>query len=640
MANMRISGLASGMDTEQMIKDLMKAESVRLDRMKQSQTQIQWQQEAYRELMMKIKDLHTKYFDLLSPSTNLSSSASFSKFSYNITSGTSASTAVSVTANADVSSRNLVINNITQLATKATMSGKASEMRGVAKTDFDFAAFRTGLAGKDFEMSLSIGSTTKTIKLNQTELGVIQAVYNAGNDDAENAFAAALNTKISQEFGDNYDNVASFSDGRFEFDQPGTVVRVYTFGSNVESMSALGFTNGQTNVDNYSKTINEIFGLTDAQIGTININGKNISLSQEDSFAQMMDKINKSGAGVQLSYESLSDKFTLRSTTEGSANSINIASGSGAEVLMSKLFGVTNFADDEFVSEAGKNATLQINGVDVVQSSNVFSHDGISYNIKELSATPINVGITVDTKAIVENIKNFVNEYNNLIDAVSNKFSEKKNYSYKPLTDEEREALSDDDIKKWEEKAKSGVLRSAPELDTFLSKLRNALIMPIEGVGISLSEIGIASSSYLDRGKLTIDETKLNEKLESNFDDIVKLFTQQSDIMYNNGTSAQRYKESGLGARIDDILKDYVRTTRDDNGNKGILVMKAGMVNDASVVQNELTKRLLDYDKRIASIETFLFNRENYYYSMFSSMESAMSKLQSQADSLVNMLGS
>lgn len=640
MANMRISGLASGMDTEQMIKDLMKAESVRLDRTKQSQTQIQWQQEAYRELMTKIKDLHTKYFDLLSPSTNLSSSASFSKFSYNITSGTSASTAVSVTANADASSREIVINNITQLATKASMSGNASQMRGIAKTDFDFADFRTGLAGKDFEMSLSIGSTTKTIKLDQVELDAIQAVYNAGNDDAENAFAAALNTKISQEFGVNYTSVASFVDGRFEFDQPGTVVRAYTFGTNEESMSSLGFTNGQTNVDYNNKSINELFGLTDGDIGTITINGKNITLSQEDSFAQTMDKINKADAGVQLSYDSLSDKFTLKSTTEGSANSIDIASGSGAEVLMSKLFGVTDFADPEFVSEVGKNAALQINGVDVVQSSNVFSHDGISYNIKELSATPINVGITVDTKAIVENIKNFVSEYNNLIDAVSNKFSEKKNYSYKPLTDEEREALSDDDIKKWEEKAKSGVLRSAPELDTFLSKLRNALIMPIEGVGISLSEIGIASSSYQDKGKLTIDETKLNEKLESNFDDIVKLFTQQSDIMYNNGTSAERYKESGLGARIDDILKDYVRTTRDDNGNKGILVMKAGMVNDASVVQNELTKRLLDYDKRIASIETFLFNRENYYHSMFSSMESAMSKLQSQADSLVNMLGS
>ena len=347
MANMRISGLASGMDTEQMIKDLMKAESVRLDRTKQSQTQIQWQQDAYRELMTKIKDLHTKYFDLLSPSTNLSSSASFSKFSYSVTSGTTASTAVSVTANADASSRDLVINNITQLATKATMSGNASQMRGVAKTDFDFADFRTGLAGKDFEISLSIGSTTKTIKLDQTELDAIQAVYNAGNDDAENAFTAAINTKISQEFGVNYTNVASFSEGRFEFDQPGTIVRVYTSGTNAESMTSLGFTNGQTNVDYNNKTINQLFGLTNAQIGSISINGKNISLSQEDSFTQMMDKINKADAGVQLSYDSLSDKFSLKSTAEGSANNINITSGSGAEVLMSKLFGVSDFTDPD-----------------------------------------------------------------------------------------------------------------------------------------------------------------------------------------------------------------------------------------------------------------------------------------------------
>lgn len=639
MANMRISGLASGMDTEQMIKDLMKAESVKLDRAKQSQTQIQWQQDAYRELMTKIKDLHSKYFDLLSPSSNLSSSSSFSKFSYSVTSGTVASTAVSITANADASSRDVVINNITQLATKATMSGNSAQMRGIAKTDFDFADFRTGLAGKDFEMIVSIGNNTKTIKLDQTELDAIQSVYNAGNDDAENAFSAALNTKIAQAFGSNYTSVASFEDGRFEFDQPGTVVRVYSYGTNTESMTALGFENGQTNVDYNNKSIKELFGLTDAEIGSITINGKNIILSEDDSFPEMMDKINKAEAGVKLSYDSLSDKFTLKSTNEGSANGINITPGSSAEVLISKLFGVADFADSEFVSEEGKNATLQINGVEVVQSSNIFGHDGITYNLKELSAAPINIGINIETKAIVENIKSFVTEYNKLIDVVSGKFSEKKYRDYKPLTDEERKALSDDDVKRWEEKAKSGTLRSAPELDTFLSRLRNALIMPINGVGISLSEIGISSSSYLDKGKLNIDENKLNEKLESNFDDIVKLFTQQSDVMYDNGTSPERYNESGIGSRIDDILKDYTRTTRDENGNKGILVMKAGIINDASVVQNELTKKILDYDKRILTLEKYLFTKENYYHRMFANMESAMSKLQSQANSLVNMMG-
>lgn len=638
MAVTRLTGITSGMDTDKMVKDLMKAESARLDKVKKNQTSVSWQQEAYRDVISKIRTLQSTYFDTLTPEKNISSSASFGKFSYNVTSGGVASTAVSVTANADASSKSVVINKITQLATKDTMSGVESEMRGVKTGEFDLATVKANLGASGMKMTVAIGSDSKVIELTQAELGAVAD---------KTQLAAALNTKISAAFGSDFDDIVSVKNlntpnpgnGQIEFDSSGSTVRVYTFIGNENTMTQLGLTNGQSNMDYTSKTLNQLFGVTDAQIGTISINGTSISLSQEDSYAQAMDKINKSGAEVLLKYDSLSDKFSLTSTAEGSANNIDITSGSGAETLFSKMFGVTDFTDLDYKHTSGKNATLQINGIDVVQSSNTFGFDGINYSLKETSAVEINVGITVEKKSIIDNIKGFVSEYNKLIDSISTKFSEKKYYDYEPLTDEERDALSEEEITRWEDKAKSGNLRGATELSTFLTKLRNALVEPIEGSNINLAAIGITSTSYMEKGKLSIDETILSEKLDTNFDDVVRLFSQQSDKAYGSGNGAERYRESGIGARMDDIMKDYTRTTRDTNGNKGILIMKAGVTNDASIVNNELTKKLLDYDQRISDLEDYLADREAYYYSTFAAMESAMTKLQSQADSLTGMIG-
>lgn len=631
MAVTRISGLSSGMDTDQMVRDLMKAESARLDKVKKNKTIVNWQQEAYRDIINKVRSLQSKYFDTLSPKSNISSSSSFGMFSYNVSSGGVASSAVEVTANADITSRAVEINSITQLATKDSLSGNISGMRGIVNSTFDYASFKTAMGAEDFQISVAIGNNSKVIELTQAELSSI-------TDGAQ--FEAALNNKIQNAFGADYGSLVSVTGGELKIDKAGSTVKVFQYGANTTSLSALGVTTGQSNMDYQSKSINELFGLTDGDLTDVQINGTVISFSQDDTYSTMMDKINKSSAGVTLKYDSLSDKFSLKSNAEGSANNISITSGSNGELLFSKIFDVTDFTDPSLVHEPGKNAQLSINGTSVVQDSNTFTYDGITYNLKTTTATAIDIAISVDKTSIIDNLKNFVSDYNQLIEDVNTKYSEKKNYAYEPLTDDEREALSDDEIEKWEEKAKSGIIKSSSELDAFLSKLRNAIVEPVEGVSINLSAIGITSASYTDKGKLYIDENKLSEKLENNYEDIVKLFSQQSDKAYLSGNATERYKESGLGARLDDILKDYTRTTRDASGNKGILINKAGVDNDSSVINNELTKKLLDYDARISDLEDYLIDKETYYYNMFSSMETAMSRLQSQADSLVNMLGS
>jgi len=118
------------------------------------------------------------------------------------------------------------------------------------------------------------------------------------------------------------------------------------------------------------------------------------------------------------------------------------------------------------------------------------------------------------------------------------------------------------------------------------------------------------------------------------------MFTKESDYKYEDGDNrATRYKENGLASRIEDIIKDYVRTSRDTNGRKGILIEKVGVKDDASYYSNYFTDKIGDMDDRIDSMIDFLADKENSYYMMFARMESALSQMESQYNSLLSSIG-
>ena len=100
-----------------------------------------------------------------------------------------------------------------------------------------------------------------------------------------------------------------------------------------------------------------------------------------------------------------------------------------------------------------------------------------------------------------------------------------------------------------------------------------------------------------------------------------------------------RWKEEGIFQRVNDILLDYTRTTRNSNGKKGLLIEKAGIKGDFSEVNNTLSKDMLDRDKRIGEMEKKLFDRENGYYRKFAALEKAMNKMNSQSAWLMQQFG-
>jgi len=640
MANMRITGIMSGFDTDKMIKDLMKAENTRVDKVKRDKQYVQWQQEGFRDIINKLKSFQSNYFDVLKSGQNMTSPTSFAKFSYSVKSGSVDSTKVSVTANADVKSKSVTINSITQLATKDTWVGKDAELRGIEAENVSITDLKTGLGTNDFDVTLSIAGDAKRITVTKDEMNLISSVEQ---------FTSKLNEKITAAFGSDYSGLVTSSGSNMNFDFAGSEVQVIKYNGNTASMVGLFGSDASQSSNAYqSKSIGTLFGLNDGDLSNIVINGKTISLSSSDSISKMISKVNGSEANVLMSYDSLKDQFTLTSKVEGSANNITIADGSSAEMFLSKAFGVStafidaNGAVSEISRTSGKNAVLSINNTTIIQGSNTFTLDGMTYTLNETSpAEAITVGVNTDTTAIMDNIKNFVKEYNDIVDMITTKLSEKRNYDFEPLTDEEKEALSEDEIEKWETKAKAGMLRGSSELSTMLTDLRNAMIEPIEGLGITMNQIGISSTGYADRGKLTIDETKLKTALDNNYEDVVSLFTKKSDVSYSDSANrATRDSENGIASRFDDILNDNIRTTRDSNGNKGRLVVKVGIEGDASQFNNDFQKKITGYDDRISDLLDYLTDRESYYYTMFSKMESALSQMESQSASLMSQLGS
>jgi len=299
--------------------------------------------------------------------------------------------------------------------------------------------------------------------------------------------------------------------------------------------------------------------------------------------------------------------------------------------------------------EEGQNLIAMINGEKYVRQSNNFTHEGMNFNFTDVfnkeryvdgkfvdtedlgtildgNGNPvvfdpaIKVQVNKNTSEVVDSIKSFVEEYNKLVEHINGLLSEKRDRAYQPISDDDRKAMSEEDIKAYEDKAKAGLMRSDSELRKMLDQMRSAIYQRVEGVGLTMSEIGITTTSnWKDGGMLVIDEDKLTNAIETRYDEVVSLFTKP---------------EVGVAQRLNTVLNDAVGTT----GDKGYLLNKAGMVNDGTQYQNQIQKKLDEYDKRLDTLLDRWKRQEEKYYQMFARMESSMMKMQSQQNSLASLM--
>lgn len=501
------------------------------------------------------------------------------------------------------------------------------------------------------KFKLTIGGATETVTV-PLGGGSTKAFVNA--DELADAIQAAANDA----FGGTADITFTNTDGKVTYTSGQSVAIAQTeLGTN----AALGF--GTSNLSNkldLNAKISDLKNSFDTALNTsgnsndiiFSINGIGFNFSSASTSIQdILNTVNgNTKTNATMKYNTTTNSFTIKSNNTGSTDEVVVSDITGN--LMSAL-GIAG-------TDKGTDASVTLDdGTEIVRESNSFTYDGINYNIKQNFTAgtdadgkvtdPIVATVSSDTTKAYEYIKGFIDKYNEIIDKINEKTSEKRYRDYAPLTAEQKEAMSEDQVKQWETKAKSGLLRNDSILSSIVTELRSTLYDAVEGTGISLSAIGITTSSdYTKRGKLEItpeNETKLKNALATKADQITKLFTNSSNTTYyeaiNSSTAkSKRYKESGIAQRLSDIIQNAIRTNTDNNGNKGMLLDKAGIVGDRSEYTNLLFKEMASFDEIISNLNDRLSSKENALYAKYAAMESALSKLNDQQSYITQMLGS
>jgi len=198
---------------------------------------------------------------------------------------------------------------------------------------------------------------------------------------------------------------------------------------------------------------------------------------------------------------------------------------------------------------------------------------------------------------------------------------------YQPLTDEQREAMSDDQITAWETKAKAGMLSRSPILATILDKMRTSISQPISGLPKdayykTAASIGITTGegweSYQEGGKLYLDESKLREALTADPNVLNTIF----------GTTGTTTAAQGIAVRLKAVMDAGKTSIADEAGLAG-----------SDVSTGYLGDRISEYSEQIYNLTLKMNDEETRYYNKFSAMETALSKLSSQSSWLAQQTG-
>lgn len=236
----------------------------------------------------------------------------------------------------------------------------------------------------------------------------------------------------------------------------------------------------------------------------------------------------------------------------------------------------------------------------------------------------VNVTVSNDTSAVYDTIKEFITEYNSILKTMNTYYDASSASSYEVLTDEQKEAMSDDEVDKWNTKIKDSLLRRDSTLSGLISTMKTNMMGTVtasNGKTYSLANLGITTSSknYNEGGLLHIKGDEDDDEFADSTNTLMQMLEEDPDTV----------KEvlSGLAKNLYDGLNKKMGTST--------LSSALTFYND-----KEMASQLSDYKKEISDWESKLSDMEERYYSQFSAMETALAKIQSQQNTLSSYLGS
>lgn len=376
----------------------------------------------------------------------------------------------------------------------------------------------------------------------------------------------------------------------------------------------------------------------------------------------LVSKINAAGLNIKASYDSVNDAFSLYNKNGGANNKISITTGKDSysgegvnnvsyageiskrflnslQLYQSKdgeLYDPSTLLDDydtndvtkdaggsaltftgtnDTAESAGAYGTIKVDGVvyDKITDNKV-TVGGITYTALNKTDSPATVSVSQDTDAIIDKVKSFVEDYNKLLSELYEKYDEQKNSDYKPLTKAQKEQMKDEQIEKWEKKAKAGMLYHDQTLSNIIMSMRTAIAEQVEGIDSkynSAFSLGISTTGL--KGQLVLDEDKLKKALAEDPDAVYNVFAKLDSKDLNNSS------KSGIAQRLGDISTEALKKIKDIAGS-------SSDNNEDSVINNNVRSwqtTLSTIQKQISAVEKLLYKK-------YDAMEEAIARLNSQ----------
>ena len=368
----------------------------------------------------------------------------------------------------------------------------------------------------------------------------------------------------------------------------------------------------------------ESLGVTDA--GAINLTvGKksvDIQVNQNTTISDVLTQLKK--AGLNANFDEKNQRFFISAKESGADSDFSItATGTGLDAL--KKLGLDASVEGYNKTE-GQDAVIYLNGAKFESKNNTFDINGLTFTALQASDEEITVTTQQDTDGIYDMVKNFLKEYNAIINEMDKLYNAASAKGYEPLTTEEKDAMSDTEIEEYEKKIKDALLRKDENLSSISSSMRGIMAEGIEigGKKMYLYDFGIETLGYFeaeenernayhiagdpDDANSAGKADKLKSMIANDPDTTIKFFTKLSQNLYD--------KMSEMSSSV----KDYRSFGSFYDDKK----MKSDYESYTSKVK-EQEKKLNDY--------------EDKWYKKFAAMEKAMSKMQSGASAVTALLG-
>ena len=516
---LRMTGLASGMDTESMIQELMKAQRMKSTKIENKITKLEWTQEKWKSLNSKIYSFYT---GVLSKARMESS----------------------------------------YLTKKATSSNE-----GIVEVDAKFTA----------------PEGTHTIKV---------------NSKASSQFVTGGEVQLT---GEKAGQKVTYN----------TLLKNLGFGTTSEVNITVGTESFKFQMDE-SKTIGDF-------VETLQDAGLNVSF--DTTYQRFFISSKETG---------LQNKFMI-SSTGNDLDKLGLGTSNGDTIVNGEEESGTRIGANGLTVVSASDAEIIYNGATLTSSSNTLSVNGLSITVKGVTDKGnnvidpsddevINININNDTQAVYDMITDFIKSYNELLKEVNTGYYADSSRGYDPLTDEQRKAMSDEEVEKWENKIKDSLLRRDNNLYSVMNAMKAHMSqkVAVNNKGYSLVNFGVAAVDYSEKGILHINGDEDDTLVAIKENDLMKALTEDPETVMKVFT---------------ELAGDLYKTMTEQ--------MESTSLRSALSFYNDklMSKTLKQYKEDLSDMENKLIGIENRYYRQFAAMETALSQMNAQSSSMASLLG-